>query len=1454
MRLLLTVKQEGMPNADIVLDADATATVGAVARALSRSSPSSAKELRSPTLAVASAHGVTRALDAELPIGEAVIGSGDLVSLEESAAAAGSNASLKVVTGPDAGRRIPLKVGLNTLGRAATCDVVLTDPMVSQHHAKIVVDSSVEIIDDNSANGIISSGEHVQRLILADGDICTLGDTIITIEGSQVRTAVEGLTASTVAFNRSPRVDVLFVGEELDAPDPPEPPRRLPMPIVALMIPLLMAPILYYTSHGNLASLSFIALSPLMMVGNFVYNKRVGQTTFKEDVVNFENNLAALVTRLRVLQDEERSVRRQEYPSTSEVVEAVRDLSPLTWTRRPEHERYLTLRLGLGTQPSRTTIDLPRSRKSPPEFLQQLRDAVLPFTTVDNVPVTCHLPSGGALGISGPADVRSGVAAGLVAQLVGLHSPAELSLLAIASPQATLAWDWIKWLPHVESEYSPIDGTALANTVGSIDPLVSKLTDLLNLRLADESPTFPVVVVVVEDDAPFTRSQLVQLAEHGSNVGIHVIWMANSTAELPAVCRTFLELAPASFGAATGKVIDMERVQPVVVETLDRSGTEWFGRRLAPVYDASSAVDGESNVPARLSFVSEAGIDLLDDPSYVIDRWTESNSLRLPDSPKTLLKRDNTLRALVGRTDSDALYLDLRTQGPHALVGGTTGAGKSEFLQTWVMAMAAAHSPQRVNFLFVDYKGGAAFADCINLPHAVGLVTDLSPHLVQRALVSLNAELRHREHILNAKRAKDLLELERRQDPDTPPSLVIVVDEFAALVQEVPEFVDGVVNVAQRGRSLGLHLILATQRPAGVIKGNLRANTNLRVALRMADNDDSVDVIGTAQAGSFDPGLPGRGVAKTGPGRLSLFQTGYVGGITSGSGPVAKITVRDLEFGGGQIWEQSTALVEEPQIDLDLPNDISRIVTTVRAATERLELPAPRRPWLPELAHLYDLAALPTRRTDAELVFGVLDQPESQSQGTVSFRPDSDGSMVVYGTGGAGKSTTLRSLAVAAGLSARGGPCHVYGLDFGSRGLAMLELLPHVGSVIPGDDVERVGRLLRQLKQTLDGRAERYSAVNAGSIEEFRSLSSQPDEPRVLVLLDGFPAFRSAFEVGQNAWMLEALQSIAGDGRPLGIHVILTADRPGSVPASLASSIQKRLVLRMASDSDASLIEGVPRDGFGDSTPSGRAFLDGQEVQVAIFGGKAEPTGQARALGKLADSMRRAGAATAPPIAALPESVPLAELHAEADGLPAFAISDETLQPIGFDPSGAFLISGPPRSGRSTALLAMSTALRRHQADVELVYFGHIRSPLAGNPLWGRSALGPEQSAQLANACSDEIKNAGGSPPAMVVVIDSVGEFLSSDADMPLQSLVKACRSAGIFVLAEGATSDVSGSWPLLQSIKAPRYGLVLQPDQPDGDMLFKTSFPRVRRSEFPVGRGLLVHRGRTTRIQVALA
>ena len=793
--------------------------------------------------------------------------------------------------------------------------------------------------------------------------------------------------------------------------------------------------------------------------------------------------------------------------------------------------------------------------------------------------------------------------------------------------------------------------------------------------------------------------------------------------------------------------------------------------------------------------------------------------------------------------------MDHAWDGPHALVGGTTGAGKSELLQAWILGIATAHSPERVTFLLVDYKGGSAFRSCVDLPHTVGLVTDLSPHLVRRALASLSAELRYREHLLALHNAKDLVELERRGDVDAPPSLIIVVDEFAALVQEVPGFVEGVVNVAQRGRSLGLHLILATQRPAGVIKDNLRANTNLRIALRMADESDSQDVVGIKDAAHFDPGIPGRGVAKTGPGRLALFQSGYAGGWTSREPENADIEVAELRFGGENRWEDLTASTVDEARDLG-PTDQQKLVASIVKANGDAQIPPPRRPWLDELASLYDLGRLP-QRTDSELLLGVSDIAERQQQLPTYFRPDVDGHLSIFGTGGSGKSAVLRTLAAAAAITPRGGPVKVYGIDFGSGSLRMLETLPHVGAVIAGDDSERIIRLFRQLQAELEDRGPRFAAANASSIVEYRRLANRPQEPRILLLIDGFPNFRNDFEIpaGRSIWY-DVFKDILSDGRQLGIHVALTADRAGAVPASIASSIQRKVVLRLADDGYGML--DVPSDILGSKSPAGRAIVDGFETQIAILGGSSSVSEQATATKSLAEAMVRAGVAPAPGIGSLPKEYAESDLPARVAGEPVLGISDFDLGPLGFDPVGTFLLAGPPASGRSNALHALARSMKRFDPDARLYYLGNSRSPLSQAMPWTGSATTVETVAALAKDLAAAVSDTD-TEGRIVVIVESIGDFLQTPADSAIVELARAAKRSDHLLIAEAEMSAWGSSWPLLGEIKNGRRGFLLQPETVEGDIILKTQLPRINKSEFPPGRGMYIAKGKSARVQLPL-
>lgn len=1477
MKLKLTLRRPA-GLVDLTVTADGTATIGDVARTLAAADPQAQPDavdtpvtlrLSGPAGEAASA----RTAHGDATLAESGILSGSTVDVvsdgDRFSGAAGGRGStvavLRVLAGPDAGREFALPAGASLIGRDREADVRLGDPMVSKQHARVNVGDQVEILDLNSANGVIVGGELVARASVTASDTIVLGDTSVCVVRTQQ--VQQGVAAPQIDHVRSPRVVPSYPGTEFPAPTPPRLPQPQRFPFIALAAPLIMGAVLWAVTQQILGVI-MMAMSPLLLVGAYVDQRLASRSQLKKQQRVFDEGMLRTQERLEAARDEERRVRLTELPSSVQLQADVRRLGPLLWTERAESPRFLTVNAGIGRMPARNRVVLPQSQDTLPESWEQLLGLQQEFATIDGVPVGVDLMLSGSLGFAGPDARTRDVARAGVFQTVARHSPSDVAIAAIVGPDARADWDWLKWLPHAGSPHSPIPGPSLADSRAAASALLARVEGLIDGRLdgpatlrgpIDPSkpreraePIVPALVLVIENDAPADRARLTRIAERGPDAGVHVFWVAPRPEQLPAACRSFVVVDPATSAGVAGQVRVGERTSPVDLELLDAGTAQHLARLLAPVVDVGVPEADDSDLPRSVAYPMLAGMEILDRPDAVIERWRQNGSLVPRDgSPPVRRKKEGNLRAIVGHAGSEPFALDLRVDGPHALVGGTTGAGKSEFLQSWVLGMAAAHSPDRLTFLFVDYKGGAAFADCVNLPHTVGLVTDLSPHLVRRALTSLRAELRYREHVLQAKKAKDLVTLEKTGDPDCPPSLVLVVDEFAALVQEVPEFVDGVVDVAQRGRSLGLHLVLATQRPAGVIKDNLRANTNLRVALRMADTDDSVDILGDKLAASFDPSIPGRGAVKRGPGRITTFQTGYVGGRTTGEPPKPRIDIQELDFGGLASWEAPR--MEAVEQGEPGPTDIARIVATVSAAASGAGVPAPRKPWLAELASVYNFERLPNPRTDEKLPLGVLDHPASQSQPTVFYEPDRDGNLAIYGTGGSGKSTVLRTIAVAAAATARnGGPTHVYGLDFGSRGLSMLADLPHVGAIVSGDDEERVVRTIRMLRDTVDERAVRYAAVNAGTIGEYRRLADAPTEPRIILLVDGIGAFKEQYEFGPanlSPWFT-AFAQIAADGRGVGVHIVVAGDRPNSVPNSIASTVQRRVVLRMASEEEY-LMLGVPRDVLSSASPPGRGILDEDEVQIAVLGDSGNVAVQAREMKRLAASLGRARQARPAPVRRLPDRIRLADLPVGTPGAPVIGVEDLSLGPAVLPASGTLMVAGPPASGRTTALATIAAAIERTDPSIRRILISPRRSALASAG-WHETATDPEEAAGLADRIAAAAEG-GGADHRFAVVIESLPEFTATLAEPELERMIKVLAREDHIVVGEGETSTWQQAYTLAGPMKAGRRGLLLVPGEMDGEMLMGTPLGRIRRADFPPGRGFLIVNGRAAKLQVAI-
>lgn len=1391
-------------------------------------------------------------LDRRLPdaslVGRSGLRFGDRVELVAPTATTRATppvATLDVIAGAAAGARFLLAPGDHSVGRDEGRTITIADPSISTTHAGIRVEPDrIMIADAGSSNGTFVNGRRLTSpLEVHLGDTIEMGHTTMRLDPPGARNTDQPVgDDGLVHFNRPPRVH-RPPGERLfklsAAPNQPD---RRRIPLASALGPLLLGVpmIAIGATTGNATVLitgaASAVLSPLLAVASFLEDRRSGRRRHGDELASFRAKLEATSAQMEKALDEELEERRLQAPDMAEMVERVRTLAPTLWERRPTFGDFLHCRVGIADQPSLSAYELPdgsddRTRAEVAAELDQ-------WCTVRGAPVVVDIVDAGVVGLCGNTDVTAAIARTLLVHTAIAQSPRDVVVAVAVSAAERDAWSWVTWLPHVRSDVSPLTGSHFAVGEAEATALFENVSAVVTARRAERSgrlsssarPT-PAVVLFVSEELRVPRTAITAILEDGSGVAVHVVWLGRSPEGLPGECGAVVEVSDRPVSLTLTRPNTGQRLERVVADLVPEDVARAVALALAGLRDVTAG-GARAQIPRRVSLIELLDLTELS-PSRIVQRWQRAS---------------DGVDALVGCSAGGPFRLDMRADGPHALVGGTTGAGKSELLQTFVAALAATHPPDRVTFLLVDYKGGAAFKDAVSLPHTVGFVTDLDGHLVSRVLVSLNAELHRREHLLRDHGAKDLLEMERRHPETAPPSLLLIVDEFATLAKELPEFVDGVVNVAQRGRSLGIHLVLATQRPAGAINDNVRANTNLRIALRMNDTTDSEDVIAAKDAAMLPRTLPGRAYARTGQAELTEVQIAYVGGHTVlGAASSDEIVVSPLVAGVASRAPRQAHASDEQRTDLQL------LVEAIDQAAHDAGIARQPQPWLPPLPPVLALESLPPA-PEGSAVLGLVDLPARQAQEPWLWDPEAEGALLVYGTSGAGKTTALRTIATSMAISSSPDQVNIYGLDFASRGLAPLEALPHVGAVIVGEDVERVQRLMDTLGREITRRRDAFAAVGASTLSEHRN-STGDVLPRIVVLLDGYAGFTSVFErIDFGAW-IERLPRLVSDGRALGIHFVITADRRSAVNLALSGTITSKVVLRMADDDEYSSLGLDARVARSTALPPGRGFVGPTiEMHVATVGGDATGEAEADPLAAIGAEMRRQHSAAAPPIRSLPLDVASADMPVPARLCAMLGIGHRELEPLAVDlRDGNLLVVGPNRSGRSSALATLARSLDASTPDAELYLLAPRRSPLVDLDIWTRVARGVSDCTDLARELEEVLDERSGSEAPLVVVVDDGTELVDTMADTSLERLARRGRDAGISLIgAAESTAALRAYSGWIPEIRKDRRALLLNPDPDlDGDLV-SVKLPRRTGGGMPPGRGYLAIDGAVELVQCA--
>lgn len=1214
-------------------------------------------------------------------------------------------------SGPLSGQVVPLVGDRLSIGRDADNDLQLIDPTVSRRHLVLTPGGTgIRIAPAENAGPIRVNGELVEAdgMLVEPDDLIEVGASVLSVGGFDTAPAdVWRDSSGDLAFNRPSRIRPASVGNRVNLPGPrPEAQENAPLPWAMAAGPIVLGGAMVAVTHQP-TMLMMSVMSPVMVFANFRTQRKSSKKRGKNELAKWRESVERSQQQLSEITVTERRAAWRTFPDPATVREICRRQDNRLWERRRTDPDALAVRLGVAELPVPVKLD---GQFANPDTLPPV---------MSPVPVAVELASARVLGIAGPREHTQALGRWTLLQLAALRSPLDLQLVVLCDKSSARAWEWLRWLPHGRLDVANAPVTLIGNTEETRLARVRELVKAVEARQAvlaeNREAQFEEQIVVLLDGARQYRTitGMATVLRDGPDVGVFAICLDSDRSRLPEEVKAELVIDQSDPSLALLEVAGQASVSRLLLDTVSPEVAEECARTMTPIRHVGG--DGDQNVlPTAVRFVDQIGIDL-DDPEWVASRWTLSG---------------RSTRAVVGAGVDGDFALDLKADGPHGLVAGTTGAGKSEFLQTLVVSLAINNRPDSLNFVLVDYKGASAFADCERLPHTVGLVTNLDNRETERALESLDAELKRRELVLKQLGAKDV---DDAWDRDAAYSaghglarLVIVIDEFAELVHELPDFVTGLIRIARVGRSLGVHLILATQRPAGVVNAEMQANVGLRVGLRMVDKADSTEVLGSPESAFISPSTPGRGYVRRGPGTApSGFQTARVAGRRPGAHaqtsrkPVMK-PVPWLQLGEPLELKRASAGGDDPTA-----TDLHALVEVVVGAAKHMGIPANPSPWLPALPELITLAELTERHPDADgALLGLRDVPSEQAQTPLIYRVEDGEHLLIAGSARSGRSSFLRTLI--AELCSRYSPddLHLYAIDFGNGALLPARELPHCGAVVTSTETARFVRLLGRLTDELTRRQLILSSDGFGDVNEQRAASGANGPraasgangpsaasgagqalPYIVVTLDRWEGVLSAFSVEQLQQVRDKVVTILREGPAVGVRVVIAGDQ-ALLTDRIVNFVETRYLLRLA-DRDDYRLANIRPSTLPETIAAGRAYYGDptNEAQFAVISEDVSGQAQAAALRQKVAELKQkfAGVEAIRPfrLDVMPTAIPLARalelpVATPTDGFDILiGVGGDTLSQYRMDFTGGsgFLVAGQRRSGRSSYLAVAANVL-----------------------------------------------------------------------------------------------------------------------------------------------------------------
>lgn len=1315
-----------------------------------------------------------------------------------------------------------------TIGRDTKNNIVFSNKRVSNNHAKIYkIGNEYHISDIGSTNGTYVNNKLIRDVILKEKDEIVIGRYTLIFTGKELlfKNVGRELLIHNIKkkernlkeipmFKRSPRLKLDVPSGDIEIQAAPSVGDKPEINWLTVLLPGfgmvgIMAAIMLITG-GSMMTIAMTG--PMAMIGVIVsitnyktqLKKYKAQNVLRiEKYTEYTNNI---IDDIKSNISEQLKALTLADPETSVCFNVARDIERRLWERKPHDADFGSFRLGSGDTNFCMNIKIPNSgfTLETDQFTDLPKQIFDKYSKIHGIPVNYDSMNNPTCGIIGEKGTRNTLIKNIIVQAATHHCYDELKIVTIYNQEDETTFDWVRWLPH--SFDNDKEMRYMANSASTANELFKHFDEIFKQRERElkendayriKSAKLPYYLFIIASPSLVDGQQIMKyLTMNNSSMGIATIFDFGEMSLLPDQCTVIAEVK-----GGKGCIYNKNNIASKTDFVVDDTGTldfEQFARDLAPI--RVPIKDAGSALPSCITFLEGYGVKT---PSQIpIEQyWQESltyKSLAVPIGMKT---------------SGEKFLFDIheKTHGPHGLVAGTTGSGKSEMVQSWILSMALHFSPNDVAFVLIDFKGTGLILPFMNLPHLAGTISDLDKN-IKRNLIALENELSRRKEMLDSAGVNNInayVKLYKEGKVKEPmPYLFIVIDEFAEFKSQFPDFGATIDSILRTGRTLGVFSVLLMQKPAGVVSDQSESNVKFRWCLKVASPSDSREMIGTTDAAQISN--PGRAYVKVSNEGAQDYVYELVQSYWSGApynpNRKEKATVKPrisvVDISGKRIAYDVEEKTTGFRSDI---NEIDAIVKHLQSVAEEKNVKAkaiwdaklPSRIVLEEVREPnFDGSKWKESVNKLSPVVGMVDDPKNQKQYLMNINFSDDGHTVIYGAPGTGKTTFLQTLVMSLCTSYKPDEVSIYIMDFGGWNMGLFRDFPHVGGIANDNESEKIEKLVRLLTRELDLRKHKFADQGVGNIQAYKDISGEKI-PYIVLVLDNFSPVFNLYPDLEDFFI-----TLTREGGNYGVYFATVTNNISGLGFKINQNIKNTMTLQMSDKSDYSSIVGRT-EGLEPEKTAGRGLMKGEasplEFQTALpIKGMSdgERATKIRELASLMDESWEGERAKKLPI--MPEIIPFGSVESKNIVL---GLSSQDIEPVemSLDNAHYILISGKAQSGKSNMLKTIAKQLKSTR-NIVFDINNALKSLNCENVEMYRDAVNfdtciealvPELESRRKAYQADE--NATFSP--ITIIIDDIKQCfdsISNDTAKRLYAITKIGKGLSVYLLAAGMSDDIS--------------------------------------------------------------